>query len=67
MMQLQRYCGFHRNLSLEKKRDMVLLCKHLYREGVKLAKGVAETDAKPADFFVILAVHLLMEVYVDTS
>ena len=67
MMQLQRYCGLHGNLSLDKKRDLVLLCKHLYREGLKLATGVPETDTKPADFFVVLAVHLLIEIYVETS
>ncbi|CAI8015192.1 N-alpha-acetyltransferase 25, NatB auxiliary subunit [Geodia barretti] len=66
MMQLQRYCGLHGNLSLDKKRDLVLLCKHLYREGLKLATGVPETDTKPADFFVVLAVHLLIEIYVET-
>jgi N-terminal acetyltransferase B complex non-catalytic subunit len=65
MMQLQRYCGCHRNLTLDKKRELVLLCKHLYREGLKLARGVPDTDTKPADFFVILAVHLLIEIYVD--
>jgi N-terminal acetyltransferase B complex non-catalytic subunit len=66
MMQLQRYCGLHGNLSLDKKRDLVLLCKHLYREGLKLATGVPETDTKPADFFVVLAVHVLIEIYVET-
>ena len=54
-------------MALDKKRELVLLCKHLYREGLKLARGVPETDAKPADFFVVLAVHLLMEMFVETS
>ena len=66
-MKLQRFCGYHRSLSLDKKRELVMLCKHMYREGLKLSRGVPDTDSKPADFFVVLAVHLLMEIYVDTS
>ena len=66
-MQLQRYCGYHKNLTLEKKRDLILLCKHLYREGLKLGRGFPETEPKPGDFFAILGVHILMEIYVESS
>ena len=47
--------------------ELVRFCKHMYKEGMKLCKGIPDADAKPADFFAVLAAHLLMEVYVDTS
>ena len=65
-MQIQRFCGYHKELSIQKKKELVMTCKQLYKEGTKLSRGLPDTEPKTNDFFAILAVHLLMELHVET-
>lgn len=66
LLQLQRYIGCH-EVPVQRKLELVAMCLHHYRQGLKLGGEFSETASQPADFYMVLAAHLKMEVYHETG
>ena len=63
LVQLQRFLGC---LSMEKE-ELLALCLKYRSEGLKLRRNSNSTVNCPSDFYAILASHVLMEQYEETS
>ena len=66
LLQLQRYLGRH-ELPVQHKLELVAVCLHHYRGGLRLGGEFGENTSQPADFYMVLAAHLKMELYHETG
>lgn len=67
VLQLQRFCGRHKELTPEEKLSLITHCKHYYRQGLKLGRELPTTVNQHSDFYIILAVHLKIELYQESG
>ncbi len=67
MIQLQRFCGLHKPLTVSDRQKLVDQCKMYYWEGLKLGRDLTPTVRQHSDFFAILATHLKMELFQETG
>lgn len=69
--QLRRICGFHHipNLDINKQKHLVERLYKLYEKGNELCPPDERlpTDYCPADPYILLATHLLHELWCNTS
>ncbi len=66
LLQLQRHVGLH-ELPVQQKQELVGMCLHHYRAGRRLGDDFKKTSSQPADFYIILAAHLKIELYHETG
>ena len=66
LLQLQRHAGLH-ELPLQHKQELVAMCLHHFRAGLRLGVEFRDTSCQPADYYIILAVHLKIELYHETG
>lgn len=67
LVQLQRYCGVHRTLSSQEKTQLARdFCKK-FQDGLRFGLSLPSTVDQLSDFFMVVAIHLLMEVYEETG
>ena len=67
LLQLRRYTGYHAELDAQGKQELVDICRHFYRHGLKLSRNQVNTLNKPCDFYIVLATHLKIELYQETG
>ena len=67
LLQLRRYAGYHTELDAQGKQELVDICRHYYRHGLKLSRNQVPTLNKPCDFYIVLATHLKIELYQETG
>ncbi|OAD52479.1 N-alpha-acetyltransferase 25, NatB auxiliary subunit [Eufriesea mexicana] len=69
--QLRRICGFHHppNIDINKQKQLVERLYKLYKKGNELCpiQDRLPTDFCPADSYILLATHLLHELWCNTS
>lgn len=62
LLQLQRYHG-----CLPVNDEQLLdICRHYYQEGLKLGRHLVSTVNQPADFYAILASHILIQKFYES-
>ena len=67
LLQLRRFTGFHAELDTHGKQELVDICRHFYRHGLRLSRSQVHTLNKPCDFYIILASHIKIELYQETG
>ena len=67
LLQLRWYTGYHAELDAQGKQELVDICRHFYRHGLKLSRNQVNTLNKPCDFYIVLATHLKIELYQETG
>ncbi len=66
LLQLQRHVGLH-EVPLQQKQELVAMCLHHFRAGLRLGVEFRDTSCQPADYYIILAAHIKIELYHETG
>ncbi|PIK53397.1 putative N-alpha-acetyltransferase 25, NatB auxiliary subunit-like [Apostichopus japonicus] len=66
-LKISRFYGFHDALSSEEKGNLASELIKRYKEGLSFGKGLLDTDLQYSDEYLLMAVHLLVDVWHDTE
>ncbi|CAH1802298.1 unnamed protein product [Owenia fusiformis] len=67
LIQLSRYIGCHDLLSDDAKSQMAKTLVLRYKDGLKFGKELISTDLQFSDNYLLLALHLMYDVYISTG